>query len=390
MIDLDANATTPMVPEAIEAMRPWLGERYGNPSSAHALGRKARQAIEEAREQVATMLGASASEVIFTSGATEANNIALFGLCGDPPGRILVSALEHPCVLEPVQVLESRGFQIDWLAVDRRGIVNLNSVKELCQSKTRLACLMLANHETGALQPVPSAARLLPEGVFLHCDAAQAVGKMAVDFHALGVTTLAASAHKFGGPPGVGLLLIRQGTSLRAMMFGGPQQRGMRPGTEPVALIVGLAAALESALRMLDRHVQHLQGLRRLLWEYLLEKAAPVVLNGAEIDSTDALPNTLNVSFPGCRSDLLLMSLDLAGVACSTGSACSSGSLLPSPVLAAMGVSDDVLRSAIRFSFTPRLTTSEMLEAARRITECVSRLRSKTSGVVEKSFRVNP
>jgi len=235
---------------------------------------------------------------------------------------------------------------------------------------TKLVTLMLVNGETGCVQPVAEVARGLPAGVVLHCDAAQAVGKIAVDFRALGVTTLSVSGHKFGAPKGVGLLLVRHGTALTPQVFGGHQQRGQRPGTEPVALAVGLAAALDAAVRNLAADQAHRGELKHRFLERLRAGAGPVVVNG------DGLPTTLNAAFPGCRSDLLLVSLDLAGVACSAGSACSSGSLLPSPVLQTMGVPDAVLRSALRFSFSATLTLAEIDDAAARVVTAVRAVRT--------------
>jgi cysteine desulfurase len=373
-IYLDHNATTPLLPEALEAMRPFWTETFGNPSSVHAAGRKARQALEDAREKVAALLGAFADEVTFTSGATEANNLAIFGLA---PARALASHLEHPCVIEPLRQLEARGVAVEWLPVDSRGVIESRSLAErVTGDSPTLVCLMLANHETGAVQPVREVALSLPPGAVLHCDAAQAVGKIPVDFHALGASTLAVSAHKFGGPKGIGLLLTRRGTALRTLTFGGHQQRGLRPGTEPVPLAVGLATALDHAVQNLVSNRAKLEALRERFWEELKRFCGPVVLNGPEIGAEDGVPTTLNVSFPGCRADLLLMALDLAGVACSTGSACSSGSLLPSPVLRAMGVPDEVLRSALRFSLSAAQMGEEIDEAVRRIASCVMRLRS--------------
>jgi cysteine desulfurase len=380
-IYLDYNATTPLLPQAWEAMRPVMAEAFGNPASAHHAGRQARRYLEDAREKVAALLEAHPDEVIFTSGATEANNLALFGLAGNPPGRILASPIEHPCVIEPLNQLAARGFDIAWLPVDGRGIVGRPTRSanrhddSLSESPTlRLVSVMLANHETGAIQPVGELAAAVP-GVPFHCDAAQAVGKIPVSFRDLGVTALTASAHKFRGPKGVGVLLLKRGTTLRPLLYGGHQQRGHRPGTEPVALAVGLAVALEHAVTHIPEHAATTNRLRRRLLNRLQALASPVVVNGPPPGDPDSLPTTLNVSFPGCRADLLLMSLDLAGVACSTGSACSSGSLLPSPVLAAMGVSDDVLRSAMRFSLSPTLTDAEIDAAAQRIAGCVARVR---------------
>jgi cysteine desulfurase len=375
-IYLDNNATTPLVPAVWEAMRPFLTEIHGNPASAHRIGRRARQALEDAREQTAGLLGADADEVVFTSGATEANNLALFGLAGPAPGHLIASPIEHPCVLEPLARLAADGFAVSWLPVDAAGSVCLSALPDLLRPETRLLTLMLANHETGAVQPVRELAALAGGGPAVHCDAAQAVGKMPVHFHDLGVTALTLSAHKFHGPKGVGALLLRRGAKLRPLLLGGHQQRGRRPGTEPVALAVGLAVALELAHREGEQRREQVLRLRTLFLERLRAGAAPVVLNGPE---TGGVPHTVNVSFPGCRADALLMNLDLVGVCCSTGSACSSGSLLPSPVLRAMGVPPEVLHSAMRFSFSPLLTEAEADEAARRVVAVVTRLRGSSA-----------
>ncbi len=370
-IYLDANSTTPVLPEAWDAMRPVAADAFGNPASAHGYGRRARQYLEEARETVAKLLGAHPEEVVFTSGATEANNLAVFGLAGSwpTPAHVVASRIEHPCVVEPVVQLAARGHAVTWLPATPAGHIDIDVLLAAVTPLTKLVALMLVNGETGCVQPVAEVARRLPVGVVLHCDAAQAVGKMPVDFKALGVTTLSVSGHKFGAPKGVGVLLVERGTALKPQLFGGHQQRGQRPGTEPVALAVGLAKALDVSVRDLAAAHAHRVELKRRFLAALREQAFPVVVNG------DGLPTTLNVAFPGCRSDLLLMSLDLAGVACSTGSACSSGSLLPSPVLQAMGVPDAVLRSALRFSFAATLTLDEIDDAATRVIAAVKALR---------------
>jgi cysteine desulfurase len=370
MIYLDHHATTPVLPEAVAAMLPFLGGAFGNPASAHAFGRKARRALEDARDQVAALLGAFPDEVVFTSGATEANNLALFGLAGDPPGHILAAPIEHPCVIEPLKQLAARGFAVEWLPVGPDGVIPGDAVARRVRDDTRLVTLMLVNHETGAIQPVRDSALRIPHTAF-HTDAAQAVGKLPVNFHDLGATSLAASGHKFGAPKGVGLLLLKRGTNLRPLTFGGHQQQGRRPGTEPVALAVGLATALAITCERMEASLQHVRCLRSALLERLHAGATPVVINGPD----DGSPYVLNVSFPGCRAELLMMKLDLAGVACSAGSACSSGSLLPSPVLRAMGVSQEVLRSAVRFSFGPDLNAADLTEASERILKSVNDLR---------------
>ncbi|MCE9568238.1 MAG: cysteine desulfurase [Planctomycetes bacterium] len=358
-IYLDHNATTPLLPEAADAMRRVEAEAFGNPASAHHIGRAARRALEDARERIAALLGADPEEVTFTSGATEANNLAVFSLA---TGRVAASLIEHPCVVEPLRQLEARGVSVDWWPVNPRGIVAAHPI----HPDTKLVCVMLVNHETGAIQPVREIAASLAAGTALHCDAVQAVGKIAVNFRELGVTTLTASAHKFGGPKGVGVLLTKRGTKLHPLMFGGHQQQGKRPGTESAPLAAGMVAALEHTTRNMTANLAKLTALRTQLWERLRE-LGPAVLNGPEIGATDVVPTTLNVSFPGCRADLLLMALDLAGVACSTGSACSSGSLLPSPALRAMGLSDELLHSALRFSLSPRFELEDIDEAASRI-----------------------
>ena len=368
MIYLDANSTTPVLPEVWEAMRPYLTEHFGNPASAHAVGRKARQALEEARERIATLLDADPDEVIFTSGATESNNLALFGLSGEPPATLLASPIEHPCVIEPLKQLASRGLHIEWLSVRSDGIAQMAD-RNVCPT---LGIIMLVNHETGAIQPVRQLVELFDCPI--HCDAAQAVGKMPVRFHQLGVASMSVSGHKFGAPKGIGLLLLRRGMKLHPRMFGGHQQQGRRPGTESPALAIGLATALDFNSTRLSATTTRVRMLRNRLLSTLAASCPPIVVNSPEQEDL-ASPFTLNISFPGCRAELLLMKLDLAGVACSTGSACSSGSLLPSPVLQAMGVPDAVLRSAMRFSFSYHTTESDIDEGSRRIVQAVNDLR---------------
>jgi len=361
MLYLDNNATTTLLPEVLEAMRPHLEGLSGNPSSAHAAGRRARRALEDARDEIAARLGAWPDELVFTSGATESNNLALVGLAGSPPGRLVASAMEHPSVVEPLRHLERAGFEVAWMEVDGDGRVIPD------RREARVLAVQLANHEVGTIQDVAA----LAEGRTLHCDAVQAVGKIAVDFHRLGAMTLAFTAHKLHGPRGVGGLLVRRGTTLPPLLHGGHQQRGVRPGTEPVALVVGLAAALRLATEQREARWRHVVALRRRLLEILAE--ADAVLNGP---AEGGIPHTVNVSFPGVPGDLLLMRLDLEGVACSTGSACTSGSLLPSPVLRAMGVGEGRLTSALRLSLSPLLTLGEVEEAGRRVVAVARRLRS--------------
>lgn len=372
-IYLDHNATTPVAPAVWDAMQAVLREGFGNPASAHGTGRRARRYLDEARERVAHCLGAFPDEVIFTSGATEANNLALLGLVPAAPSTILTSPIEHPCVLEPLKQLEARGHAVRFLAVGSDGRVLLPEAGTVTPG---LISLMLANHETGAIQPVPELRSLFP-GVLFHSDAAQAVGKIPVDFHALGIEALTLSGHKFGGPPGVGALLLRRNTPLRPLLHGGHQQRGQRPGTEPVALAVGLATALSQACTAMDQTANRLTTLRQQLLSQLQATCPPVVVNGPPPGDPHSLPTALNLSFPGCRADVLLMALDLAGVACATGSACSSGSLLPSTVLTAMQIPEALLRSALRFSLGATTTAEEIQRAGAVISQCVQRVRQQ-------------
>ena len=376
-IYLDHNATSPLDPEVLEAMRPhWLAA--GNAESRHAAGRSARRAWEGAKESVARVLGADPGEVIFTSGGTEANNLAIFGLTDldRGPGHLVSSALEHPAVAEPVARLEAAGWAVDRIAPDREGIVAAERMAESFRPETRLATLMLANNETGALQPVARLAALARErDIPVHTDAVQAVGRVPVDFHALGVATLAASAHKFHGPVGAGLLLVREGVRLRPGLFGGGQQQGRRPGTVAVPLAVGLAAALERWQAEADARAARWSALRDRFEAGLIAALGPdrVVRNGPA-DPSLRLPQTLNVGFPGLDGDALLMQLDLAGVAASLGSACASGATRPSPTLQAMRVPDDRLRSSVRFSLGAGTTEAEVEDALRRTVEVVARI----------------
>jgi cysteine desulfurase len=394
-IYLDHNATTPLDPEVLDAMRPyWFAA--GNPESRHAAGRAARRAWEQARETVARILGADPEEVIFTSGGTESNNLAIFGLPGsrscittarqdneasvsqgkaDCP-HIVSSPIEHPAVAEAVAHLEADGFAVDRALVDATGLASAEQMADCFRPGTRLATLMLANNETGALQPVARLATLAQQaGIPVHTDAVQAVGRVPVDFHGLGVATLAASAHKFHGPVGVGLLLVRRGVRLRARLHGGGQQQGRRPGTMAVPLAVGLAVALERWEADAAARLARWTTLGDQLESRLIAALGPgrVVRNGPS-EPAHRLPQTVNLGFAGLDGDALLMQLDLAGIAVSLGSACASGSTRPSPTLVAMRVPDDRLRSSVRFSLGATTTEAEINDAVSRITAIVGRL----------------
>jgi cysteine desulfurase len=376
-IYLDHNATTPMDPGVLEAMRPYF-LAGGNAESRHGFGRSARRAWEDAKETVARILGADPSEVIFTSGGTESNNLAIFGLAGaeNAPGHVVTSPIEHPAIIEPVARLEAAGFAVDCVPVDAQGLADAARMAATFRDDTRFATLMLANNETGAIQPVGELAALAASrGIPVHTDAVQAVGRIPVDFHAMGVSTLAASAHKFHGPVGTGLLLVRSGVRLGSRLFGGGQQQGRRPGTVAVPMAVGLAAALKAWHEESAARAARWTALRDRLEAGLVAALGPerVIRNGPTRDER-RLPQTLNVGFPGLDGDALLMQLDLAGIAASLGSACASGSTRPSPTLMAMRVPDDRLRSSVRFSLGATTTEAEIDEAVRRIVGVVDRI----------------
>lgn len=377
MIDLDHNATTRPLPEVVETVARVMREAYANPGSRHAAGRRARRVLEESRESVAEILNSEPSEVVFTSGGTEATNLALLGFSAGRRGMIVLPPGEHPATLETVRTLEAEGWARHELPLDHGGRILENSLDEVPWEEVRLATLLLAHNETGVIQDVVPLAECCRErGIPLHADAVQAVGKIPVDFHQLGATTLAIGAHKFHGPRGIGALLIRSGVRLPPRLFGGHQEQGRRPGTECVALAAGMAVALEDWASERETRTRRLAALRDRLQSTLTRECGPTVVNGSP---AHRLPNTLNIAFPGCDGDALMVALDLEGVACSQGSACASGSSQPAPILMAMGCGDEVLNSSLRLSVGIDNTMEEIDDAATRIAGVVSRLRSAAS-----------
>jgi cysteine desulfurase len=382
-IYLDYNATTPLDPEVLDAMRPYF-LTAGNAESRHAFGRSARRAWELSKETVARILGALPAEVIFTSGGTEANNLAIFGLAGaeTSPGHVISSPIEHPAIAEPVARLEAAGFAVDQVPVNGQGLADASRMAAAFRDDTRFVTLMLANNETGAVEPVGELAALAgARDIAVHTDAVQAVGRIPVHFHDLGVTTLAASAHKFHGPVGIGLLLVRSGVKLGSRLFGGGQQQGRRPGTIAVPLVVGLATALQRSHDQSQARSRRWVTLRDRLESGLISAlGAQRVIRNGPIEEHQRLPQTLNVGFPGLDGDGLLMQLDMVGIAASLGSACASGSTRPSPTLLAMRIPDDRLRSSVRFSFGAMTTEAEIDEAIKRIAEAVGRIDATEAG----------
>ena len=374
MIYLDYNATTPLAPDVLAAMRPFLERHFGNPSSIHAEGREARAAIDDARDRLARLLGAKPHEIIFTGGGTESDNLAVLGLARSRAahGRhVITCATEHHAVLHACEHLQKReGFRVTWLPVDRAGRVAPDQVAEAITPETTLVSIMTANNETGVRQPVREIAALCrASGVAFHTDAIQSLGKEPVavlDFDALSI-----AAHKFYGPKGAGLLYLRSGTAIERMQHGGSHENERRPGTENVAAIVGLAAAAEFAVRDMEAEAARQARLRDRLWSGIGAVFPAAVQNG---DVTERLANTLNVSFPGLDGESLLIALDLAGIGASSGSACMVGSVVPSHVLLAMGVAPELARATVRFSLGKPTTEAEIDTALIRMPEVFARL----------------
>lgn len=350
MIYLDHNATTPIDPIVLETMLPFLGKQFGNPSSLSRLGRTARTAVDIAREQVAALVGASASQVIFTSGGTESNNLALSGLGQTlETGSIAISAIEHPSVLSPVlDYLGDNGWKTHVLPVNSLGLVDPDGIDMLNTENLRIISVMQANNETGVLQEVDKIAeRCREHNIFFHCDAVQAFGKIPVDFKAIQAHTMSISSHKIYGPKGIGALIIDPSVNLKPLFYGGGQEKKLRPGTENVAGIIGFGKAAELAEQSLTDRMTSLTRLRNELTKRLHELGNCTIFG----EQAPRLPNTVQFSIKDVDGEMLLMALDQADIAVSSGSACASGSNAPSYVLKAMGVNDSVARGAIRISF---------------------------------------
>ena len=358
-IYLDNNATTPLHPEVLEAMLPGLRENYGNPSSIHSFGRSARVQLDEAREKVASLINAHSSEIIFTSGGTEANNLALLGVAfKDKKKTIITSKIEHPSVLNPCRQLEEQGVKVHYLDVDGLGRIDMDDLESQITESTALISLQHANSETGVLQNIKRASEIARnKGILFHTDAVQSVAKIPFDLKNYPVDLLSISAHKFYGPKGVGALYLRKGMpALFSPLCGGNQEKKRRGGTENVAGIMGFGKACELANENISETCK-LADLRDYFQNRVCELIPRTELWG---DKANRLPNTLNLGFDGVAGDTLLIALDMEGVAVSTGSACSSGTGLPSPVLRAMGIPNDKINSSIRFSLGCSISKSDL------------------------------
>ena len=387
MIYLDYNATTPLCDAAREAMLPYLGRHFGNPSSVHAAGREARAAVDDARDKLAALLHVKPHEIIFTSGGTESCNLAVFGLARSRSGRLsavastkaghIISAkTEHHAVLNAVEHLEKHeGFEVTWLNVSPDGIIDLDQLAAAIRPQTRLVSIMTANNETGVIQPLHEISQICRErGVLLHSDMVQAFGKTAIDLSLVDAASFA--AHKFYGPKGAGFLFLRGGLSIQPIMFGGAHENERRPGTENVAAIAAMPAAAEWTLRDRDEEQQREAKLRDELWARISKNVTEAKQNGT---NAPRLANTLNVSLLGLDSETLLIALDLEGVCASSGSACMVGSVVASHVLLATGLPIERARSAVRFSLGKWTTADEIKATGDAVRKIVQRLQTRKS-----------
>ena len=374
---LDYNATTPLRPEVLEAMLPYLSDHFGNPSSVHWAGRRAKQGLEEAREQVAVLIHARPSEIIFTGSGTESNNLALRGVMWAARGQAkhtVTTAIEHSSVLATLRSLAAEGGALTILPVTSEGRVRVDDLAAALRRETALVSISIANHEIGTIQPVSALSRILRErGIRLHVDAVQGAGKLPLDVNTLGVDLLSLSAHKIYGPKGIGALYIRKGTPIAPLLRGGPQEREKRPGTENVAAAVGFGVAATLAAREIEDHAAHALRLTTKLWDGIRDKIPNVFLHGPE---HDRLSNTLNIGFAGASGEGLMMGLDLAGIAVSTGSACAAGALEPSHVLLALGCDPVAAKSAIRFSVGKNTTEQDIDYVLNVLPQVVTRVRA--------------
>ena len=369
----DNNATTPLLPEVFEVMRPYFEEHFGNASSIHHHGQETRAAVERSREAVADLLGCRPSEVVFTSGGTEADNLAIFGLAR-PGDHVITSTIEHHAVLNSCRRLQEMGCEVTFVPVDGRGLVDPDDVRRALRPNTRLITIMMANNETGVLQPVEGVAKIAAEAdVYFHTDAVQAVGKVPVETRRIGCDLLSISGHKLHAPQGVGALYVRKGTILQPLFYGGSHERSRRAGTENVAGIIGLGKAAEIAKQGLDSgELAQMAALRDRIQKTILSEVEASGVNG---EGAPRVPNTTNIYFDYIEGEALVIALDLKGLAVSTGAACSSGAIEPSHVLTAMGLPPERARASIRFSLGKQNTPEEVDFALSLIPQTVARLR---------------
>lgn len=376
MIYMDHSATSPVDPEVFEAMKPYFVESFGNASTLYSLGREGKSAMEKAREEVASLIGADPKEIIFTSGGTESDNIAIKGTAYKFKAKgnhIITSAIEHPAVNETCRYLEKNGFEVTYLPVYNEGIVKVSDLEDAVTDKTILITIMHANNEIGTIQPIAEIAKIAREkGIYFHTDAVQTVGKIPVNVKELDVDMLSLSSHKLYGPKGIGALYIKKGVRIEPIMHGGGHERGIRPGTENVPGIVGLGKACSIAEENLEYNSKKVTKLRDMLIDNVLEKVEESYLNGHR---TKRLPNNANFRFTGIEGESLILTLDTKGISASTGSACSSTKLEPSYVLMAIGLKEVEAHGSLRISLGKENTEEEIDYTVQAINEVVSKLR---------------
>lgn len=382
---LDYAATTPVRPGVLEAMKPYWAEKFGNPSSIHSWGREAREAIEEARTKVASLINAKPSEIIFTSSVTTADNLAVLGITGalsEKQGHLITSAVEHHAVLDIFKKLEKQGFEVTYLPVDRNGIVEIEVLRKALRRDTVLVSIMYANNEVGTIQPIEeigeviaSVGEELDHKILFHTDAATVAEYLPLEVKKLKVDLLSLGAHKFGGPKGVGILYVKEGTKITPITFGGHHEGGLWPGTEPSALIAGAAKALELAVSERQSAAKRVAGLRDELIKGVLEKIPDCFLTG---DPKQRLPDIASFVFKGVEGEAILLRLDAEGIAASSGSACTSGELSPSHVLLAMGIKPEEAHGSIRFSLGRETTQEEIDYVLDKLPQIVKDLRAIT------------
>jgi cysteine desulfurase len=370
---LDNNATTPVLPEVFEAMRPYFAEHFGNASSIHHHGQETRAAVERARESVAALLGCRASEVVFTSGGTEGDNLAISGLtrAGD---HVISSTIEHHAVLNSCKHLEAMGCEVTYVPVDGRGLIDPDDVRRALRPQTELITIMMANNETGVLQPIEEIGEIAAEAdVYFHTDAVQAAGKVPIEVNRLGCDLLSISGHKLHAPQGVGAIYVRKGTILQPMFYGGSHERSRRAGTENVPGIIGLGKAVELAREALERgDITRMSAMRDHIERTILGGVEATGVNG---EGAPRVPNTTNIHFDYIEGEALVIALDLKGLAVSTGAACSSGAIEPSHVLTAMGLAPEIARASLRFSLGKQTTPEDVEFALDLLPQTVARLR---------------
>lgn len=378
---LDHNATTPVEKAVLEAMLPFFSAEYGNAASIHTVGQRARAAVEHARESVAALIGARPQEIVFTSGGTESDNHAIFGIVAAVRGaeenaagkHVITSVVEHEAVLNACQALENRGVAVTYLPVDRSGLISLDDLRRAIRPETVLITVMHANNELGTLQPIEEIAQIAAEAdIYFHTDAVQSAGKVAIQVEHIRIDLLSISGHKLYAPKGIGALYIRRGTRISQFLFGGHHQRGFRAGTENVPGIVGLGKAAELAAQLLAADAMRVSALRDRLESGLVSRVPHSRVNGL---GTPRTPNTTNILFPGIEGEALVIALDLKGLACSTGAACSSGAVEPSHVLTAIGLSPEEARASLRFSLGRHTTGADVDFALEVVPAAVARLR---------------